>query len=172
MFVAWAKPRQSATFNAIETTMNVIVMNLKLALLALAASTVLAAPAALADGHAKGTFIDSSDIVFEDIIPGVVSFATVSGDRATGSHGTFVRIPAGAATPSHTHGASYEAVIIQGKFENPTEGNDASNVTLSAGSYYSVPADAEHVTRCAIDSPVDCISFFWQNVPFDFAVAE
>ncbi len=141
-------------------------------LIALAA-TSLFATASLADGHAKvGQFIDSSEIVFQDIIPGVVAFATVSGDRENGAHGTFVRIPAGQATPLHTHGASYEAVVIQGKFENRTEGNEASNVTLSAGSYYSVPAGAPHVTQCAADSPVDCVSFFWQGVHFDFAPVE
>lgn len=140
---------------------------------AAALASVFAVTSAFAGGHiTEGQFVDSSDIVFEDIIPGVVSFATVSGDRENGAHGTFVRIPAGQATPMHTHGAEYEAVVIQGMFENPIAGNEGSMVTLSAGSYYSVPADAVHVTRCAADSPVDCVSFFWQGVPFDFAMVE
>ncbi|MBM7067005.1 DUF4437 domain-containing protein [Actibacterium sp. 188UL27-1] len=147
-------------------------MRLATHLIALTA-TSLFTTAGLANDHAKaGQFLDASEIVFEDIVPGVVAFATVSGDRENGAHGTFVRIPAGQATPLHTHGAAYEAVVIQGKFENPIEGNDASNVTLSAGSFYSVPADAPHVTQCAADSPVDCVSFFWQGVPFDFAPVE
>lgn len=138
----------------------------------LALSSILSANVALADGHGKaGVFIDSSDIAFEDIIPGVVAFATVNGDRAAGAHGTFVRIPAGQATPKHVHGAAYEAIVIQGRFENPIDGDAASNVTLTAGSYYSVPAGAPHITRCAADSPVDCVSYFWQNVPFDFSVS-
>jgi len=124
---------------------------------------------ALADGHAgKAKFIAADQVDFQDIIPGVVAFGTVTGNRESGSHGTFVRIPPGQATPPHTHGAAYEAVVIQGRFENPIKNNDASNVTLTAGSFYSVPADAEHITRCAADSPVDCITFFFQDVPFDF----
>lgn len=47
-----------------------------------------------------------------------------------------------------------------------------SNATLTAGSYYYVPADAKHITRCAADSPVDCVSYFYQDTPFDFAVDE
>ena len=133
----------------------------------------VATQTAIADGHGtKGVFAPADKIAFDDIIPGVVSFGTVAGDREKGAHRTFVRIPAGGATPLHTHGAAYEAVVIQGKFENPTQGNKASDITLTAGSYYTVPAGAKHITRCAKDSPVDCISFFWQGVAFDFAVAE
>lgn len=119
----------------------------------------------------KGIFTSADQVVFDDIIPGIVAFATVSGDREKGAHGTFVRIPAGEATPLHTHGAGYQAVVIQGNFENPIVGNKSSDVTLGAGSYYSVPAGAKHITRCAADSPVPCISYFYQTVPFDFAVA-
>ncbi|MGI9504912.1 MAG: DUF4437 domain-containing protein [Geminicoccaceae bacterium] len=126
---------------------------------------------AIADDD-KGIFLSSADIAFEDIIPGTVAFATVAGDREAGAHGTFVRVPAGQATPMHTHGAAYHAVVIDGNFENPIKGDDASNVTLTRGSYYYVPAGAEHITRCADDSPVDCLTFFYQDVPFDFAVAE
>jgi len=125
-----------------------------------------------ASHHSSPVFTVADAVEFEDIIPGVVAFGTVSGDRASEAHGTFVRIPAGQATPLHTHGAEYHAVIIQGNLENPIMGDDSSNVTLTAGSYYFVPAGAKHITRCAADSPVDCISYFYQNVPFDFEVAE
>ena len=139
----------------------------------LLALSLLGTQIAHADGHTtKATFTPADEVEFQDIIPGVVAFGTVSGDREKGAHGTFVRIPAVKATPSYTHGAAYEAVIIQGKFENPIKGEDASNQTLGAGSYYSVPANAEHITRCAADSPVDCISYFYQTVPFDFSMTE
>lgn len=120
----------------------------------------------------ESVFIAADNVMFDDIIPGVVAFGTVTGDRETGAHGTFVRIPAGQATPLHTHGAEYHAVIIQGNMENPIPGDNSSDATLTAGSFYFVPAKAEHITRCAADSPVDCISYFYQDVPFDFAVAE
>ncbi len=138
-----------------------------------AASVLLINQGAFADGHSKkAVYTPANKVMFQDIIPGVVAFGTVSGDRAKGAHGTFVRIPAGKATPLHTHAAAYDAVIIQGKLENPIPGNDASNTALTAGSYYHVPAGAKHITRCADDSPVDCISYFYQSVPFDFAVAK
>lgn len=120
----------------------------------------------------KSVFTTVDAVEYADIIPGVVAFGTVAGDRETGAHGTFVKIPPGQATPLHTHGAEYHAVIIQGKMENPIEGDDNSDATLTAGSYYYVPAGAKHVTRCAADSLVDCVSYFYQTVAFDFAVAE
>ncbi len=123
-------------------------------------------------GEDKSVFTPSADVVFEDIIPGTVAFATVAGDREKGAHGTFVRVPPGQATPMHTHGAAYHAVVIDGNFENPIDDDDMSNVTLTKGSYYYVPAGAKHITRCAEDSPVDCLTFFYQDASFDFALSE
>ena len=138
-----------------------------------ALAIVMTATLVFAHEHAEqGKFIVADQVEFQDIIPGVVAFGTVSGNRESGSHGTFVRIPPGQATPLHSHGAAYEAVVIQGRLENPIEGNESSNVTLTSGSFYSVPAGARHITRCAADSPVACITYFFQNVPFDFTLAE
>ncbi|MBX2803488.1 MAG: DUF4437 domain-containing protein [Myxococcales bacterium] len=117
-------------------------------------------------------FVPAADVPYVDIIEEVVQFGTVMGDRESGAHGTFVRIPPGQATPLHVHGAEYHAVVLQGNFENPITGNADSEVVLTTGSYYSVPAEAEHVTRCAADSPVDCVSFFYQDVAFDFTPVE
>lgn len=148
-------------------------MKIPLFVAALTGLALLGSQSALADGHAgKPVFTPADKVVFQDIIPGVVAFGTVTGNRESGAHGTFVRIPAGKATPLHTHGAAYDAVIIQGRMENPIPGDDSSMTVLAAGSYYHVPAGAKHVTQCASDSPVDCISYFYQSVPFDFAVAE
>jgi len=145
-------------------------MKLTIAAIALSAVTL---GGVFADGHGdNGIFKHASKIKFDDIIPGVVAFATVAGDREKGEHGTFVRIPAGQATPMHTHGAAYHAVVIAGIFENPIKGDDNSNEGLSAGSYYYVPKGAPHISRCAVDSPTDCITYFHQTTAFDFAVAE
>ncbi len=133
---------------------------------------VVESPEENPSGNAQAVFTPAESVVFDDIIPGVVAFGTVMGDREAGAHGTFVRIPPGQATPLHIHGASYQAVVIQGNFENPIPGNSSSDVVLTAGSYYSVPAGAEHITRCAQVSPVDCMSFFYQEVSFDFEPTE
>lgn len=140
-------------------------------LLILGLSIALAVPFAWAMQN-KSVFTPAEQVQFDEIVPGIVSFSTVAGDREKGAHGTFVRIPPGKATPLHTHSAEYHGVIIQGKLENPIPDDDASNATLTAGSYYYVPADAPHVTRCAADSKVDCISYFYQDVPFDFTPVE
>jgi len=118
----------------------------------------------------QGVFTPKKDIVFEDIIPGTVAFATVAGNREAGGHGTFVSIPAGQATPLHSHGAAYHAVVIEGNLENPVVDDNASNVVLNKGSYYYVPAGAKHITRCATDSPTACLTYFHQDKPFDFSV--
>lgn len=113
-------------------------------------------------------FISQKDVKYDVIIPDVVSFGTVFGDRTKGPHGTFVIIKKGTSTPMHTHSTAYQAVVIKGKVENPIKGDAMSEKALEAGSYYYVPANAEHVTRCAADSPEDCMTFFWQSTPFDF----
>ena len=145
---------------------------MKRTLLAAAGLAMAAFGAQAIAGEDKGVFMSSADVEFQDIVPGTVAFAAVVGDRESGAHGTFVKIPPGQATPMHTHGAAYHAVVIDGNFENPIDGDEASNVTLTKGSYYYVPAGAAHITRCAEDSPIDCLTFFYQDVPFDFAVSE
>jgi quercetin dioxygenase-like cupin family protein len=134
------------------------------------AALAFLAPSGIAfaeEGH-KGHFITQNDVKYDVIIPDAVSFGTVSGNREKGPHGTFVVIKKGAATPSHTHSTEYSAVVIRGKLENPIKGNAATEAALGSGSYYHVPANAEHITRCAADSPEDCMTFFWQATPFDF----
>lgn len=145
---------------------------MKIRSFALASLATLSLVGSLAFASENGIFTPASKVNFEDIIPGTVAFGTVAGNRAEGAHGTFVRIPPGQATPLHTHVAAYHAVVIEGKFENPIDGDESSNVTLGKGSYYYVPAGAKHVTRCAADSPVDCLTYFHQDVPFDFAPVE
>lgn len=117
-------------------------------------------------------FVPAGEAEFTDIVPGVVAFATVAGDRESGAHGTFVRIPKGQKTPLHTHGGAYDAVVIEGIFENPIDGDPSSVVRLGPGSYYHVPADAAHVSGCAEDSPTDCLTYFHQATGFDFEVAQ
>lgn len=128
--------------------------------------------AGLASANDNSVFTPASEVQFNEIIPDVVSFATVAGDRKNGAHGTFVRVMPGQATPPHTHSAGYHAVVLEGKFENPVEGDRHSEITLTKGSYYYIPAGAKHVTRCAADSAVACLTFFYQDVPFDFTTVE
>ncbi len=113
-------------------------------------------------------FTLAEDVKFDTIIPNDVLFGTIIGDRSKGAHGTFVRIRKGAATPAHTHGKSYHAVIIKGSVQNPFAGYPSTNTKMGPGSYYYVPAKSEHVTKCADDSPTECMTFFYQDDAFDF----
>ncbi|MCP4384697.1 MAG: hypothetical protein GY798_25340 [Hyphomicrobiales bacterium] len=69
------------------------------------------------------------------------------------------------------HGTAHHAVIIEGVSGNPITGDKASEQPLGPGSYYFVPAQADHVSRCAESSPTDCLTYFHQATPFDFAVS-
>ncbi|MCG5054353.1 MAG: DUF4437 domain-containing protein [Myxococcales bacterium] len=113
-------------------------------------------------------FVQSKDVAFQEILPEIAEFGTVHGDRSAGAHGTFVRLKKGQGTPAHTHGAAYDGVVLAGLVENPIPGNGASVVPLGPGSYYHVPANAEHITRCAPNSASDCLTFFYQASAFDF----
>lgn len=112
--------------------------------------------------------ITAGEVKFDEILPGAVWFGTVYGDRNTGPHGTFVKIKRGAATPVHTHSSAYRAVVLAGAVQNPIPGDQAHPKTLTRGSYYDVPAGAEHITRCEKTSPTDCMTFFYQTAAFDF----
>lgn len=112
--------------------------------------------------------IGADEVKFEEILPGAVWFGTVYGDRNSGPHGTFVKIKRGAATPVHTHSSAYRSVVLAGAVQNPIPADQANPKTLMPGSYYDVPAGAEHITRCEKTSPTDCLTFFYQTAPFDF----
>jgi quercetin dioxygenase-like cupin family protein len=119
-------------------------------------------------GTTEAVFTTADKVKYDVIIPNVADFGTVYGNRETGAHGTFVKIKKGQGTPVHTHSKAYHGVVIEGVVENPVPGNQASPVKLVPGSYYFVPAGAEHITRCAQSSPTDCKTYFYQDSAFDF----
>jgi quercetin dioxygenase-like cupin family protein len=137
-----------------------------LAALALVAGSMTSGLAVAADSDA--VFTTPGQVKYDVIIPGVADFGTVYGSREKGPHGTFVKIKKGQGTPGHTHSKGYHAVVLEGVVENPVPGNQANPTKLVAGSYYFVPANAEHITRCATSSPTDCKTFFYQDSGFDF----
>jgi quercetin dioxygenase-like cupin family protein len=142
--------------------------HLTVGLVCLATGLSLFATNATAAKPKAQKFITQDEVKYEEILPNAVSFGTVMGNRTSGAHGTFVTIKKGAATPLHVHGNSYNAVVIKGKVENPIEGVPDSKKSLGPGSFYQVPANAKHVTRCVADSAEDCMTFFWQSTKFDF----
>jgi hypothetical protein len=88
------------------------------------------------------------------------------GNIQNGRHGTFIRLPAGFVSPTHTHTEDYYAVVIEGVMANHPP--DAEPVPLPAGSYYFQQGEEPHVTQCL--SKTDCLFFMVQPGKFDFAV--
>ena len=52
-------------------------------------------------GDPDASWVQLSEMTFEEIIPGIVSFATPWGDLAAGPHATFARVFAGTGTTQH-----------------------------------------------------------------------
>ncbi len=112
------------------------------------------------------TIVGANDVDFVEISP-FARFGPAQGDFTAGEHGTFGIFGAGEASPPHTHSGAYYAVVIEGgEMSNPF-GTEESPVTLAAGSFWSVPADAEHVTAC-LDADKECRFFFHAAAGFDF----
>ena len=116
----------------------------------------------------QAVFTMPDKIKYDVIMPDVAWFGTIIGDRNTGAHGTFIKITKGTGTPAHIHSHAYRGIVLKGIVENPFAGNAATQVKMGPGSYYSVPGGAEHITRCADDSPTDCLTYFYQDTAFDF----
>ena len=109
-------------------------------------------------------------------LPGPVMVDTW-GDRSSGAHGTLGVFPPGFSAPLHTHSHAYSGVVLRGRLTNPfgTElesfldgdaTNDHGQMVLEAGSYWHVPANAQHTTTC-LGHEV-CWFYFHAEFAFDF----
>jgi beta-alanine degradation protein BauB len=99
-----------------------------------------------------------------DGVHGELHAAPAYGDLGQGPHGTFIKMPAGYVSPTHTHTEDYWAVVVSGVMVNKKP--DAPDVLLPAGSYYFQKGGEPHVTKCT--SPNGCIFFVSQNGKFDY----
>lgn len=109
--------------------------------------------------------IRDGDVPFVEISP-FARFASARGDFTSGSHGTFGIFGEGAASPPHTHTGTYYGVVLSGEMNNPF-GTEESPPTLAPGSFWSVPADEQHVTAC-LTPDSECGFFFHADSAFDF----
>ena len=99
-----------------------------------------------------------------DRVHGELQAAPAYGDLAHGAHGTFIKMPAGYVSPTHTHTEDYWAVVVSGVMVNKKP--DETDLPLPAGSYYFQKGGEPHVTKCI--SPGGCIFFVSQNGKFDY----
>jgi len=109
--------------------------------------------------------VPATQLHFEATGVGLLQAAPAYGQMTQGSHGTFVKLPAGYSTPLHHHTDGYYAVVIQGVVANE-QSTSAKDRPLGPGSYWFQKGNEDHVTKCV--SKVDCITFVSQSGKFDF----
>jgi len=132
--------------------------------IALTTIATLALPAGAIAENETAAVMKPADTL-EWVAPDRIPFSYVWGDFKQSAHGEFVRFPAGFVSPVHHHSNAYHGVIVEGVLMNPM-GRAESAEQLPAGSYYFVPGNAVHTTRCVSDQ--DCIIYIHQDGPFDF----
>ena len=110
------------------------------------------------------TELDYGPTGLSDGVHGELKAAPAYGDLANGAHGTFIKMPAGYVSPTHTHTEDYWAVVVSGVMVNKTP--DGADVPLPVGSYFLQKGGEPHVTKCI--SPTECIFFINQNGKFDY----
>lgn len=169
MFRPWAAIKLRPTFTGMIKSpkhfrLRALPVTLALALAAAACGSDDVAFDGLSEGNASIT--DASDVEFVEISP-FARFGPAQGDFTAGEHGTFGIFGAGQASPPHTHSGAYYAVVLDGGEMNNPFGTEPNPATLPAGSFWSVPGDAEHITAC-LNPNEECRFFFHSAGAFDF----
>ena len=111
--------------------------------------------------------VPAADLLWSDLdptgAPGV-EIATLWGDHRKGAFGAFLKLPAGFATPLHTHTHDMKLVIVSGTYVQSPDGGPAFR--LGPGSYLMQPGgDYRHTTSC--DEASECLFFFESDGAFD-----
>ena len=95
--------------------------------------------------------------------PGV-KIVDLWGDHTKGAYGAFLRLPAGFASPLHTHTHAMKVVFVSGTYIQTPEGKP--EVRLGPGSYMGQPGgNYRHTTVC--DKTSDCVFFVESDGAFD-----
>lgn len=90
----------------------------------------------------------------------------VNGDFSKEGHITYVRFPAGFATPLHTHSHDYVGVVITGVSMHWEPGKPETKKKLSAGAHWFMPENVKHVSECLPGA--ECIMAIYQKAAMDF----
>lgn len=116
-----------------------------------------AQPIFLAAGALKWTDLDPTGA------PGV-KVADLWGNHAKGAFGAYLKLPAGFATPLHTHTHAMKVIFVSGTYIQAPEGKP--EVRLGPGSYMMQPGgNYRHTTSC--DKSADCVFFVESAGAFD-----
>ncbi|MEP3047482.1 MAG: DUF4437 domain-containing protein [Roseibium sp.] len=102
-----------------------------------------------------------------EVTPEGVAFAALEGDRFQESYMAMVRLPGGLVSPVHVKSAAMHGIIVSGQMVHvAADENDRQETVLNSGDYYEIPAGLAHLSKCV--SKVDCVTFLYQDGPFDF----
>jgi Domain of unknown function (DUF4437) len=99
--------------------------------------------------------------------PDEVSAAVVWGDMKKGPHAAFHKFKAGLIMENHTHSANLRGVVVSGSLE---AGSEDAPKKLGPGSYFNIPGNAPHVTKCV--STTDCILYIESSGKFDMKLVK
>ncbi|MEM9632745.1 MAG: DUF4437 domain-containing protein [Pseudomonadota bacterium] len=103
--------------------------------------------------------------------PEGVAFAPLQGNRFEESYMAMVRLPAGLSSPLHIKSAAMFGVVLSGEILHLAgDQEETSGKALKPGAFYGIPAGLPHVSKCV--SAVDCVTFLFQDGPFDFLPIE
>jgi hypothetical protein len=94
--------------------------------------------------------------------------AALWGDGASGPNGFFIKVPAGGASPPHTHTADYHAVVLKGTVMNYAP-EDKAPKEMGPGSYWFQPGGMSHITACK--KGAECLSYVYVTGKFDMQMA-
>jgi len=117
-------------------------------------------------------FVPAGDLKWTDLdpkgAPGV-KVADLWGNHAKGAFGAYLKLPAGFATPLHTHTHAMKVIFLSGTYVQAPEGK--AEVRLGPGSYMMQPGgNYRHTTSC--DKSADCVFFVESGGAFDLKPVE
>lgn len=94
---------------------------------------------------------------------GGVMVSPAWGDMNKGAHGAFVKFPAGATHPVHTHSNDVKGVVLMGSFTYTPEGGE--EMKMGPHTYFMIPGKVKHASGCAEGS--ECVLFQVGDKKFD-----
>ncbi len=123
-------------------------------------------------GPSQPVFMPAGDLKWTDLdpkgAPGV-KVADLWGNHAKGAFGAYLKLPAGFATPLHTHTHAMKVIFVSGTYIQAPEGKP--EVRLGPGSYMMQPGgNYRHTTSC--DKSSDCVFFVESTGAFDLKPVE
>ena len=140
---------------------------LAVALLGLAFAADAQEQASTTSADALPVAMPAAGLAWKDLDPVGAPGAKVAvlwGDIATGPFGALFELPAGFATPLHTHTHDMKLVVVSGTYLQAPKGKP--EFRLGPGSYLMQPGGRyQHVTRC--DQAAPCIFLVESEGAFD-----